>query len=368
MVVTPLFSEHVGDLTMYPILREIIVLHVLWSQAKSVYQLSWNETYQTLMSESLQVATRANRSLLELVCDVVVELDGDLLLTNASKPLATVFGSSKPFTKGTALPPLFKKQDEERLRRHLQDGGSTSSSGVGSFAAQVQDCFGVPINIDLFFITFEPTGGGRHYLVGLREFTDLPAAPEMTTHSKAPKVVPLKGKGTPSAIDSIPLTLEPSPRHRLSVSSAAFQATLSCSCLKPTNDYIKLHALKRLLLQWNVQMNRQACCALHAHIHECMCILKKLKRESCLGRDSFAVQMGDEQCTRCGMVVFHSCDSASEADDDEKASSCMWCSSCTSSKLRSLSSVSTGTEKEVCSEHLRHRQARLVTDLAASSH
>eukprot|EP00931_Biecheleriopsis_adriatica_P035571 TRINITY_DN20481_c0_g3_i1.p1 TRINITY_DN20481_c0_g3~~TRINITY_DN20481_c0_g3_i1.p1 ORF type:complete len:548 (-),score=48.62 TRINITY_DN20481_c0_g3_i1:172-1815(-) len=351
VVLTPFFSEHVGDLASYPILREIIVLQVFWYQTRSTYQLSWNEIYQSLKAESLLVVTRAHRSLLDLVCDVVVELDSNLLLTEGSEALKAIFGSPKSFTKGSALPPLFGKQDGERLSRHFRNADSTLSSGVGSFSAQIKDSFGVPINIDLVYISFDSMADGKHYLVGLREFTDL-KAPEDFTKNNSRNTVSSQGKswkGTPSVLDSKQLsdgasTSEMSPGRKLSTSSAAFQATLSCSCLKPTNDYIKLHSVKRLLLQWNIQMDRRACCPLHAHIHECMCTLKKLKRESCLDKDSFAIQMGDDQCTRCGMVTYDRLDSEAEANADGINDSCIWCSSCTSSRLQSLSSVKGGSE------------------------
>eukprot|EP00931_Biecheleriopsis_adriatica_P114919 TRINITY_DN9078_c1_g1_i1.p1 TRINITY_DN9078_c1_g1~~TRINITY_DN9078_c1_g1_i1.p1 ORF type:complete len:574 (-),score=43.02 TRINITY_DN9078_c1_g1_i1:36-1757(-) len=100
----------------------------------------------------------------------------------------------------------------------------------------------------------------------------------------------------------------------------SFEASLSISCLKSTTTYIKIHSVLRLLRQWNIQLPEPCCCILHGHISECTAILKKLKRMPCERRNDFVDKMGEEQCTRCGMVNFIP---DSDQEDDE---TCMWCS------------------------------------------
>jgi len=127
--------------------------------------------------------------------------------------------------------------------------------------------------------------------------------------------------GTPPSSESSGLMgVDSSPKKRVA-------KRMSCSCLASTKESLKLESLLRVLRQWNIQVPRNSCCALHAHITECQGVLQMLKKRcACEDPDTFANRMGDSQCNRCGMLSFH--DTQVPA-----AGACAWCSSLHNSVL-----------------------------------
>lgn len=284
------------------LLREPMTACLSVGVARVSENTAWTETYHRLAVQLVQAETQARRSLLEYVCDVALELDSNLRCAEDCPSLSNILGNSSTWPKGQPITDLLRAEDAARLRQHMCSD-STTAAGVGSFCASIKDSYGIHTSVELFFTTFETLQVGKRYLVGLREFTDEFA---QQGHRASQKVVDHQGAWpkAPSKPRRTSSDGHLTGKYSRGPSSTLKKPSLSCACLQATSEAAKIYSVEHTLRQWNIQLSRVACCALHAHIHECTSILKKLKRKPCEDKDAFALNMGDIQCKRCGIVAF----------------------------------------------------------------
>ncbi|CAE8676717.1 unnamed protein product [Polarella glacialis] len=153
---------------------EIMMLVSLVSTASTLRRSQRAEVLAELNASSSHDECQASESLLGLVCDVVVELDQDLVVVEHTPGFAALLmlGSSKS-TKGLKLQSFFADPDKEKqFEHHMLAAGVDSLHLAGTFNADMQDSMGSTANFEIFHVQFSDIHGSACYIVGLREFTD----------------------------------------------------------------------------------------------------------------------------------------------------------------------------------------------------
>ncbi|CAE8581453.1 unnamed protein product, partial [Polarella glacialis] len=118
----------------------------------------------------------AARSLLRIVCDIVIELDSELALTeNVPGLSAILMMTSGRSTKGTPLHHFIPdEEDKAQLKQKMCSSSEEPNQHAGAFHTRLMDSFGSIICVEIFHVKYERIDEKAHYLVGLREFADVP--------------------------------------------------------------------------------------------------------------------------------------------------------------------------------------------------
>ncbi|CAE8658828.1 unnamed protein product, partial [Polarella glacialis] len=118
----------------------------------------------------------AARSLLRIVCDIVIELDSELALTEDVPGLSAILMmTSGRSTKGTPLHHFIPdEEDKAQLKQKMCASSEEPNQHAGAFHTRLMDSFGSIICVEIFHVKYERIDEKAHYLVGLREFADVP--------------------------------------------------------------------------------------------------------------------------------------------------------------------------------------------------
>eukprot|EP00438_Fugacium_kawagutii_P005756 Skav227244 [mRNA] locus=scaffold2789:202965:208406:+ [translate_table: standard] len=131
----------------------------------------------------------ATMALLNLTCDAVVELDGDLRLQCHSSRLCALLLRNRPATlEGTKLTDFVAPYDSERVTDILQKQGTESGGDASAYAFRTHlvDSCASKIRTEVFQVKYATASGEKCHIIGLRQgdCTDLePLAAENATAS-----------------------------------------------------------------------------------------------------------------------------------------------------------------------------------------
>ncbi|CAE7703713.1 unnamed protein product [Symbiodinium sp. CCMP2456] len=138
-----------------------------------------------LEMESCNTATQltAASSLLQLTCDAVVELDGDLRLTKHSKELAAMLlRDTSASLKGVRFIDLVAGSDTAAALSKLTNfrsrscssviSGASEGMGAHAFHTRLVDSCATKLQTEVLQVMYTKRDGSTCHLVGLRDFTD----------------------------------------------------------------------------------------------------------------------------------------------------------------------------------------------------
>eukprot|EP00928_Gymnodinium_smaydae_P029655 TRINITY_DN22276_c0_g1_i1.p1 TRINITY_DN22276_c0_g1~~TRINITY_DN22276_c0_g1_i1.p1 ORF type:complete len:551 (-),score=46.71 TRINITY_DN22276_c0_g1_i1:278-1930(-) len=116
----------------------------------------------------------ATQTLLDLICDSVIELDADLVITDHFPTLSNLllrgFGRSM---KGMRLQQFMPLEDESSRFEAVIGGASRSGhSAANLLHVRLRDSNGTLIPVQFFHIAFSTAHTSIHHMVGIREFSD----------------------------------------------------------------------------------------------------------------------------------------------------------------------------------------------------
>ncbi|CAK0815491.1 unnamed protein product [Prorocentrum cordatum] len=133
---------------------------------------------------------KAARSVLRSVCDAVVELDSDFRLQDGSSELVDMLllNPLRNFIGEDLRQFLASQQDREKFSAQMRKAGLLSEDAVGlsaAFHVAMKDSSSIPLDVEVFCVSFVNREGRAAYFVGIREFTDTApmlrgSAPETT--------------------------------------------------------------------------------------------------------------------------------------------------------------------------------------------
>ena len=112
----------------------------------------------------------AATALLDLTCDAVVALNGDLRMASHSSKLAAVLLRNRPGAtlEGTKFTDLVAPADCERVTELLRrdSGGRTYAT---AFRMQLVDSCASKFQTEVFQVKYTTAGGEKHHIIGLRQ-------------------------------------------------------------------------------------------------------------------------------------------------------------------------------------------------------
>jgi len=279
-------------------------------------------------AKTLSDESNALTELLNLVCDVVVELDADLRIKHHSpKFAALVTLNANKDVQGQKLQEFMPVQSDierfqECLLSYADDDVRTSRTQPGCLHATMRDSLSNNLQVEIFYVHYHDPDRDSHYFVGVREFTDVTALAELSPAGSSPSTK----RRTKKRAQSLPMLrsdsgVDSDANSEGSISSdcassvgsvaasnaaaaAAARDRLRLAHLKQTIDAAKDMMLADLVLHWNFCPRMTTCCPFHASMIELKRSLRRLEAQDCsktFGQDF--VKEVVWQCAACGVCA-----------------------------------------------------------------
>lgn len=270
-------------------------------------------------SKTLSGERSAMGELLNLVCDVVVELDGDLRIEHhAPKFAAFVTLQAHKDVQGMKLQQFMPfQEDSERFETSLR---ACTDGATGALHTTMRDSLSNKVQVEIFYVHFHDPDLSCHYFVGVREFTDLASPSALSPagafsnrssrhksthpHARSSPTRPSEvGEETKSggSLNEDTSSLGTS-LHTTSTLSATGTKGLRIPHMKQTLDPAKDMMLADLVLHWNFCTRMTTCCPWHSSLMELKRSLRRLEGRSC--SKQFGADFLKEvvyQCEACGV-------------------------------------------------------------------
>mmetsp|Transcript_62166 Transcript_62166/g.201598 ORF Transcript_62166/g.201598 Transcript_62166/m.201598 type:complete len:571 (-) Transcript_62166:197-1909(-) len=277
----------------------------------------------------------AMRELLNLVCDVVVELDAELRVADDSPKIAAFLTMNpKKSIKGKLLKGYMPKDADRKLFEERMLGAT--SAAPGAVHLKLRGSNGNSFSVEMFYVKFRNLDGHLQHLAGIREFSDAEKPSDMMcqqysefsqNHTEPPSPADRRavlaisprtigracagssetssrgsrdhrkgGKGTPSVASSASLSEVSMQSDLREHRSSGVDPASPLVTREVAMDLAVANLLRRLVIRTSVRM----CCPWHAALLELKRSYKRLKQRQC-GPDFGPT--GLFQCQVCGIVA-----------------------------------------------------------------
>mmetsp|Transcript_174435 Transcript_174435/g.553668 ORF Transcript_174435/g.553668 Transcript_174435/m.553668 type:complete len:584 (-) Transcript_174435:134-1885(-) len=345
----------IGDLRIILPSNVFITLGYLFSQLAHQGQIdqSWVSTEAAILTGTLMVTQFSNQclhdyvssmiairtltvektamtSLLNIVCDAVVELDADLKIVEESPRFAALLALDLPSSvRSKTLQDFMPEEEKDKFRAQMMAVLTVAAdSQAGALHSTLRDGRGIPLRTELFYVVSQSIDLGIRYLVGVREFGDQsdvelmrlppPASSKLTipkvqhlqfpeaplghkekSQSKGPSCI---GRGTTGNAQRQSLPRESAASSSGSPSSDGSRASQKTqkNLMRPDRGGTQTWAVELSVLKtidkWNLHRHG-ACCHFHCAVSAAQASLHRLRREQCTLGDW---PRGDAQCKHCG--------------------------------------------------------------------
>eukprot|EP00928_Gymnodinium_smaydae_P010419 TRINITY_DN13924_c0_g1_i4.p1 TRINITY_DN13924_c0_g1~~TRINITY_DN13924_c0_g1_i4.p1 ORF type:complete len:541 (+),score=57.76 TRINITY_DN13924_c0_g1_i4:71-1693(+) len=273
--------------------------------------------------------------LLDMMCDVVLELSEKLIIESDSRNFAAMMLKSSALSlKGQPFACFIEDELGRRAFEKQLVAGAGQNSKVGVCNTTLTDSLRNRIEVEIFFVKVEMDMDIYHYLIGVKESNQDPCgvAPSFSSPT-VPRCIPSKQNGTPSTSSQSHLRqtcCPPRPRGK---------GGLRNPQLMLTGNNARCASLEECLSTWNINIPRGVCCSYHAYLIACKQMVAKLARSPC-DRTFPTFSAEGVQCQTCGIIV-------GEAEEGEHDT----CPTCDSLTLRAFSLHGTDNiDAETCAE------------------
>eukprot|EP00930_Biecheleria_cincta_P095213 TRINITY_DN8720_c0_g2_i10.p1 TRINITY_DN8720_c0_g2~~TRINITY_DN8720_c0_g2_i10.p1 ORF type:complete len:574 (+),score=64.54 TRINITY_DN8720_c0_g2_i10:30-1724(+) len=284
-------------------------------------------------------AHSAAESLLNNLCDVVLELDSELRIVSGAAKLATVLLRSGHTTlSGVHLHTVMSSEASERFLRQVQAPSPQDQNSCHIIHVNMRDSCGNPMKMELFSVEFDTLDDGPHRFVGVREFTDgSPMQFGAVAEDAFPHVVDrdgpdlsllvpighpsdhsdevpagrryrqshnrrLQGGGTPAGsawedIGGDAASQVSAASNSTGLSSLAGHSLILANFL-PTTKLGKTVVMMNALAAVNVPYCTLTCCRFHCCVEDARSTLDELRKMACFDMDPER----EWQCQHCGVM------------------------------------------------------------------
>jgi len=339
----------------------ILVSAILWSIAHHVEMV--DAAGRVVQAQVLSGEVAAMKRLMNLACDVTVELDEDLYIVHPVPRLMAMLTLDPNLSaKGVALQQFMpSEEDRTRFERMLRSCG-IAGEGMepGVLHVTLRASGGTLLNVEIFYVRFYALGDRRRYFVGFREFSDEQPAQLAELGGQQP-IAALgvvigrsqrssrrdgdhrdnKGsnrRGTPPAAPAA-ATLAHAVDAAAENASVASDSSGESSVVRPmkllipgcaiTSSAAREFSLLMAIRTWNSPVLPFQCCPLHSALRELRASMRSLERSKC--RPHFA-PTADAQCEHCGILSL--ADDADEDEDEDEGNKLQYCYVCRALSIR----------------------------------
>jgi len=280
--------------------------------------------------------------LLDLLCEVTVELDTSLRITHAAPKLsAMLMLGVHPSLQGMLLQEFMPVEEDRRRFETFAQSSLRELSGTMPSAMYVTlRGPGAFLQVEIFCVQFQNVKGASHLFIGVREISEQPgrlsvggtAAAELDSGeplsvaaagppSLPPHACPRAGSlilstesdsASEGPLEAEAATPVPPPRvlgaprrHRTqrrlpsqSVGARPLQR-LALPEMLGTSRQAQEHSLVQTMLSWNLRVAPAPCCAFHAYLAKAHTRIAELLRQQCVAHFE---PIADTQCPKCGLL------------------------------------------------------------------
>eukprot|EP00928_Gymnodinium_smaydae_P033103 TRINITY_DN23808_c0_g2_i1.p1 TRINITY_DN23808_c0_g2~~TRINITY_DN23808_c0_g2_i1.p1 ORF type:complete len:563 (-),score=41.40 TRINITY_DN23808_c0_g2_i1:320-2008(-) len=287
-------NDELKSILAYSDVGSTIVLIIV---AAGVKRLATSVAHQEVCISRLRTENSSSMLLLDMVCDVILELSDKLRIVHDSPAFtALLMRAAGSSNEGMSFTSFIHDKDEAQDFQDSLFGKRCFEGKVGTGVATLSDTSRNTVRVEMFFVRIEMDTNINHYLLGIREFKDSEVI--QGPSFKAPKqkgVKPLLNNGTPSALE----------RSTLGKPSGSDKGKTSGRCRYPhlqlTNEKGMYSSLGMSLSTWNISTMRTTCCSYHEYITAGKTALTKLAEAPCDSNFPEIVQQG-RQCQECGII------------------------------------------------------------------
>eukprot|EP00930_Biecheleria_cincta_P089650 TRINITY_DN7899_c0_g2_i3.p1 TRINITY_DN7899_c0_g2~~TRINITY_DN7899_c0_g2_i3.p1 ORF type:complete len:569 (+),score=88.45 TRINITY_DN7899_c0_g2_i3:140-1708(+) len=250
---------------------------------------------------NLKMEKTGAMSLLDMVCDVVLELTSDLAIRQDSRGFAALLlRSSAQSLEGSPFADFIASEEErDSVLTKLSATVVDSEASVGTCRAKLLDSLRNPVDVEMFFVKVSMHDGSCHYLLGIREITDakMPEMPAFKSEYSIEKKRDLANKGTPCSLEHVSLEAREAP-----LTPVAVRTSQSCrfSELAPTRLDAMAFKVMTAMAEWNATVPRAFCCSFHAYSRTLRIVEKQLSQLKCIPDFPTPGPTGT-QCQQCGL-------------------------------------------------------------------
>jgi len=280
----------------------------LWAQ-DFIKRFTAAQMRKDIESKASKSETSAVTTLLNAVCDVVVELDADLDFSKDHKSFtALLMLAPNRSTQGAHFQDFLPSEvDKQRFKAQVVSPLDTECmAGAGNFT--MRDSLGNNLKMEILSAQFEGLDNTTHYLVGIREFDDAPLAALRSSAAGTRKKCQTSGLSVDGQIPVATKSLESVERDLVDGGSESSKLAsvkssrggLALPTMKRTQAFAQEFSLVATMLTWNVVVPRTSCCKYHAFQVELSALAKRLRKRPC---DAKFGPMSGLQCRECGIIA-----------------------------------------------------------------
>jgi len=332
-------------LSSFAIILEVNVLMLNIFLSVAVYADMSVGAQHVVQAKMLSGEMAAMKRLMNLACDVTVELDDGLRIAEpVPRLMAMLTLDSSRCAQGVPLQ-NFMPDEDDRIRfnnilRATGGLGEAKSLEPGAMHVTLRASGDALLNVEIFYVHFHTLCKSSRYFVGIREFSDeLPARMPMSPLKREVNDAGFavkdarKSKGTPAvAVDR---------RSESSASSGEHAATRPHHLILPGCAPTISRALDLSLLAvartWNLVAKPVECCHFHSSMLQLRMIARRLEHWKCM--PTFQC-IGEAQCTKCGILRLWEDDEEEEkeeeGDDEAKEQKRQFCDLCGEFQLKQI--------------------------------
>eukprot|EP00928_Gymnodinium_smaydae_P097811 TRINITY_DN8948_c0_g1_i1.p1 TRINITY_DN8948_c0_g1~~TRINITY_DN8948_c0_g1_i1.p1 ORF type:complete len:421 (+),score=47.22 TRINITY_DN8948_c0_g1_i1:163-1425(+) len=292
----------------------------------------------------LKLDNSSSMMLLDMLCDVVLELSDKFMMVRDSRAFAALMlRSSGQTLEGESFVSFIENDVDRQAFESKLHGGTGQDGKVGVCNATLTDSMRNRINVEIFFVKVQMDEDMYHYLLGIRESRQDPCgvAPPFATLEVATPVPP-QHQGAPTVFG------RPDFSQTRALSQAKISGGLRNCQLMATSRNARIVSLETCLSSWNVTVNRVVCCSYHAYVMAGKKVMSQLAKSPC--DEAFPTFATDGlQCQACGILV-------GDGEEDEGIT----CRVCDSDSLRAYhivetASVAAGSRVDASERDVPHR-------------
>eukprot|EP00930_Biecheleria_cincta_P088189 TRINITY_DN7741_c0_g1_i6.p1 TRINITY_DN7741_c0_g1~~TRINITY_DN7741_c0_g1_i6.p1 ORF type:complete len:555 (+),score=72.40 TRINITY_DN7741_c0_g1_i6:44-1666(+) len=300
---------------------EVLCTAILLFTVAEVRRWTLTAIRQDIDVSNLKMENKGCVSLLDMVCDVNVELSNNLSIMHDSRAFAALLmmSSCNSLTNVSFCNFICGDHEKDNFKNKLLAADAGIDAPVGTCRVSLSDSMRNPVKVEIFFVKVSTQDSDCRFLLGIREFTD--SIPEIRSFqsqgTKRPRA--LANKGTPSDAEHVSFeTSELSGSSSSVLGAARKQRNLRFPHLACTRLDAMCSEIMVDMTNWNIDARMTFCCTFHAYVSQLKEAYGMMSRTTCWDFPPRAPS--GFQCQECGLF-------AGNPECDEEELECSFCTS-----------------------------------------
>lgn len=301
----------------------IYILLLAWG----VQRVTYAGVRQEIEAKARKIEQSAVMMLLDMVCDVVLSLDSGLQMVDHSPRFSAMLMMEPTRSlQGLEFQNFISSEvDQSRFKSCLLHTSFDMEFASRALNVSMRESSGTSFNVETLIVPFQGLDNSTHYMVGIREISDLQPAPlrsstivakpcsdpnplgqtspNVTTSALQPNCLTASEQGVAHGHRVNPVAANAEAMDSDLESSIGSEAPrgkqLVLPSLKETSFKAKQITMCEMLAAWNVEIPKRSCCTFHAYLQELRTVLRRSRGARCLHN---LHDQDVSSCPECGVL------------------------------------------------------------------